>query len=295
MIEKTFLDRVSTYPGRVKLTPVSGQANTYDMVRADSPTEPGTPLDKVTFESIVHSRLTGRYYTPVLTREVSASSAGLTVSPLPTSGWIYDADNENRATSGTYTVEVSSNNGSGTKAAEAFSGDGWQSVGGVESWIEIYHAQAIKVRTLRMAVGLQYSSRLTTMQILGANEDKNWMALGTFTEVGSGDADYPLEYTGEFKYYRIIFTSDSSNRITISDLRYSLYDIATYTNKYVESTGFPSEWTTGQRVTISTPANINTFGVVSNTLNGLPIYSILQAGKQYELIFVDTGFAAKEV
>ena len=39
-------DRVSLYPGRVKLAPVSGQENTYDMVRADSPTQDGTPLNK---------------------------------------------------------------------------------------------------------------------------------------------------------------------------------------------------------------------------------------------------------
>ena len=39
-------DRVPLYPGRVTLTPVSGQANTYDMVRADQPTEEGTPLNK---------------------------------------------------------------------------------------------------------------------------------------------------------------------------------------------------------------------------------------------------------
>ena len=39
-------DRVSLYPGRVKLVPVPGQENTYDMVRADSPTQEGTPLNK---------------------------------------------------------------------------------------------------------------------------------------------------------------------------------------------------------------------------------------------------------
>lgn len=39
-------DRVSLYPGRVTLTPVAGQANTYDMVRADQPTQEGTPLNK---------------------------------------------------------------------------------------------------------------------------------------------------------------------------------------------------------------------------------------------------------
>jgi hypothetical protein len=41
-------DRTPRYPGRVKLTPVAGQTNTYDMVRADSPVEPGTPINKQT-------------------------------------------------------------------------------------------------------------------------------------------------------------------------------------------------------------------------------------------------------
>ena len=39
-------DRDPTYPGRVTLTPVSGQANTYDMERADRPLQEGTPLNK---------------------------------------------------------------------------------------------------------------------------------------------------------------------------------------------------------------------------------------------------------
>lgn len=39
-------DRTPIYPGRVKLTPVSGQANTYDMERADNPTQVGTAINK---------------------------------------------------------------------------------------------------------------------------------------------------------------------------------------------------------------------------------------------------------
>ena len=39
-------DRIPLYPGRVTLTPVSGQANTYDLTRADQPTQEGTPLNK---------------------------------------------------------------------------------------------------------------------------------------------------------------------------------------------------------------------------------------------------------
>ena len=44
------VDRLPTYPGRVKLTPVSGQTNVYDMVREDSPVTEGTPLNKALFD-----------------------------------------------------------------------------------------------------------------------------------------------------------------------------------------------------------------------------------------------------
>lgn len=44
-------DRVSTYPGRVVLTPVTGAADTYTMARADEPVKEGTPINKVLFDS----------------------------------------------------------------------------------------------------------------------------------------------------------------------------------------------------------------------------------------------------
>lgn len=42
-------DRIPTHSGRVTLKPVAGQADTYDMQRADQPTQEGTPLSKATF------------------------------------------------------------------------------------------------------------------------------------------------------------------------------------------------------------------------------------------------------
>lgn len=39
-------DRESLYPGRVKMTPVEGQENIYDLERADEPTVEGTALNK---------------------------------------------------------------------------------------------------------------------------------------------------------------------------------------------------------------------------------------------------------
>jgi hypothetical protein len=46
-------DRIPTYPGRIKLIPVPGQANTYDMVRADEPIEPGTPINRALFQMFI--------------------------------------------------------------------------------------------------------------------------------------------------------------------------------------------------------------------------------------------------
>lgn len=42
-------DRISTYPGRIKLTPVDGEENKYTLEWADEPTQVGTPLSKATF------------------------------------------------------------------------------------------------------------------------------------------------------------------------------------------------------------------------------------------------------
>lgn len=52
-------DRVSLYPGRVMLTPVPGQENTFDLVRADQPTQEGTPLNKATLLKDVTASILG--------------------------------------------------------------------------------------------------------------------------------------------------------------------------------------------------------------------------------------------
>lgn len=46
-------DRIPTYPGRVKLVPVPGIEDTYDMTRADVPIEDGTPVNTSTL--LAHS------------------------------------------------------------------------------------------------------------------------------------------------------------------------------------------------------------------------------------------------
>lgn len=45
-------DRVSTYPGRVKLTKTNGSSEYVTLERADAPTQEGTPINRELFESI---------------------------------------------------------------------------------------------------------------------------------------------------------------------------------------------------------------------------------------------------
>ena len=45
------VDRIPTYPGRVKLTPVDETNHIYDLTRADQPIEEGTPINKKLFDS----------------------------------------------------------------------------------------------------------------------------------------------------------------------------------------------------------------------------------------------------
>lgn len=52
-------DRVPLYPGRVTLTPVAGQENTFDMARADQPTQEGTPINKATLLKDVTASILG--------------------------------------------------------------------------------------------------------------------------------------------------------------------------------------------------------------------------------------------
>ena len=53
-----FVDRVVEHPGRVQMTPVSGQSNVYDMERAEGAvTETGTSFNAATFNNIAQDIL----------------------------------------------------------------------------------------------------------------------------------------------------------------------------------------------------------------------------------------------
>ena len=77
------VDRIPTYPGRVKMTPVSGQTNVYDMERADSPVEVGTPLNKALFDQKAYT-LTESVTVSVATTGSDITGDGTDVAPYAT-------------------------------------------------------------------------------------------------------------------------------------------------------------------------------------------------------------------
>lgn len=76
-------DRVPTYPGRVIMTPVNGQANTYDMVRADAPIQPGTPVNKLLLDHKT-DRLTEGVTVYVSTNGNDSTGDGSSSAPFAT-------------------------------------------------------------------------------------------------------------------------------------------------------------------------------------------------------------------
>jgi hypothetical protein len=295
MIEKTFLDRVPTYPGRVKMTPVPGQANTYDMVRADSPTVEGTPIDKAAFDSIIQSRLTGRYYEPTVTRQTISGKYDITANPIPTSwngsGLVY--------TSGNYRISTNRNPEYNTSylLPDAFDGKEdtyllWAVTSGDEANVTIELPDLIELKKVKLKYKNSTNMRLT---IQGSADGVIYNTL--YQRAGNSDnlTEYMLTSTGQYKFYKFSFVAGSSGSLYIYTIAFSGYDVATYKNNFTLAKGVPAEWTTGQRVTIQAPAATNNLAVISNTLNGVPVNTILQPSRRYELRYTGSAFAAKEV
>lgn len=294
MKEVNFKDRVPLHPGRFKLTPVIGETNTYDLERADEPTEPGTPLDKATFNSIVHSRLTGRYYSMGVTKKVKSKQT-YTVSPIPKSGWVVDAT-QKKAQSGSYTVEVNSLYGSYTpeKALDGNMDTEYRSDASGEITLKIDFPSALKVTKFKIAMRAANYTYAVTTEFQGSSNGTTWTTLFTTTEKPSTLTEYTLTTTGEYTSYRLKFTATETG-IYVYEFQISAYEVSTYFNEYTITEAVPATWTTGQRITVSVPTNSTTFAITSNTLNGVNVNTILQPGKRYELVYNGTAFDTKEV
>lgn len=298
MIEKNIVDRVPTHAGRIKLTPVDGQTDFFTMERADEPTVAGTPIDKATIDSIIQSRLTGRFYTPSVTRTVASARTGITVNPLPKSGWANVTYTQ--ATNGEYKINASSSLNSSyqpDKATDGSQSTSWTSAGhtGSGQWWQITLPIPIIVSAIKANLE-DLSGYGQTFIFQGSANGTAWTELtrGTFNRL-TGMVEYTFNNETEYSYYRMYFTGYDEYSTTMVEFEISKYSVSTYNNKFVVSSGVPVEWTIGQRITIKTPSNVSTAGTLTNTLNGKNVNTILQPSRNYELRYNGTSFDAKEV
>ena len=305
MVDIEFKDRVPTYPGRYKLTPVAGQADLFDFERADEPIVEGTPMNKATFDSIIHNRLTGRYYELTVSNVETSLVSGITTNPLPTSGWVISS--KTNATNGQYRVDSSdslgsTNANSADKATDGNSDTCWtadNSYGvSTDKWWSFHSETPIKVNKLKISLESSKQSGVT-FKFQGRTEyDYSWKDISTNSLTfggATGLKEYTIDIPNFYKGYRIFFPSMNYTNVNMYDFRISNYDVATYKNHFAIEKGVPAAWTVGQRIMVQVPSSISSGGIVENTLNGIKVNTILQVSRKYELIYNGTSFDAKEV
>lgn len=295
MIEKTIVDRVPSYPGRVTLTPVDGKENVFDMVRSDEPIAVGTPINKATLDSIIQSRLTGRFY-PCAVEYKAISTSTITSNPVPQTGWTESTIT--KATNGTdYTVEASSSINSTYKVVNAFDADietQWASTDGTAHTLTIRFPVALKLKKFKLRMGITGNTSGNKLEIRGSNDGSSWATLHTITTYPLSDVtEYTLAKTGTYEYYQLYFTRSTSSRVYVNTFEVTECEVSVYTSNYTNDQ-MPIEWHTGQRVSIETLATIK-HSVLANTFNGVLVNTVLQPLKHYELTYNGESFDVKEL
>ena len=87
MASNYFTDRVVEYPGRVIMTPVQGEANTYDMSRAEGTvTTEGTPFNAQSFNQIADDIIETADDNIITANELQTIAQALGVTPAKLAG-----------------------------------------------------------------------------------------------------------------------------------------------------------------------------------------------------------------
>lgn len=294
MKEVEFKDRVPSQPGKIRLIPVEGQRDIFIMERADEPIVEGTPLNKATFNSIVQSRLTGRFYDVTAFTTLKNSTSGKT-TPLPTSGWT--VTNNTSAVSSIYKVVASSainSEYSVEKAVDGKDSTSWGSLDGTEHSFTVTFPIALSINKIRLNMGRTGTTTGFSMSVQGSNDGTIWTNLSTFSGFPDELTEYTLsKNTGDYSQFRLLFAKPDGGRVYIESFEITDWAANSYTVDFITS-GMPTKWDNGQRVSIQVPIYA-AFVVDSNTFNGVKVNTILLSGRRYDLRYNGTSFDAKEV
>ena len=289
MIEKNIVDRVPKYAGRIKLTPVSGQPDLFTMIRADEPIVEGTPLDKATLDSIIKSRLTGRYYVPSVIQSSISSQNGLTVNPIPVNSWVQSSPTV--GWTGSWTIESSSTDGSSYpwNVLDGNTATSWVSASGTTHTWKISGSNPRALKKFKV----MFSGSMAA-ELQGSNDGIIWKHITHLSNAGVL-SEYSVTSPVSYNFHRVLFTSSAAGRGGLNEFVISEYNIETFSNAFTIDNGFPIDWHNGQIAFVQIHDSVNTTGVISNTLNGITVNTILHPSRRYELMYNGTSFNTKEL
>lgn len=194
-----FKDRKSQYPGRVKMTPVSGQTNVYDVTTADgsgtTSYPAGTPLNKATLEQLQEEL-----------SDLIVKNAGA------------KGDKGDKGDTG-----VTLDKKTFLVGTDSASGAGWYKLGSVSfgNYLD-YHAKILITRTYQ---GTNMPSGLLDVNVRYGNSE--WEAVGVKWETFSGsNPNYICYYASssgiltfygyipqQYAHYRIDIISESNRNV----------------------------------------------------------------------------------
>lgn len=226
--------------------------------------------------------------TPTRTLQV-ISSQSLHNNPIPTS-WQPSIEGM-KYTSGEYTVTASFFNAGG-EAYKAFDGvqtTYWESnlIMGTSLMVEFPSPILVDKMVLQYEV-----PSTATMNIQYSSNGYEWNTDEIISSHTSGRTEFTLSgHTA--KYWRLEFMPAGQAVVKIYEWGLSDYTISTYSAQFTLDR--PINVVDGQAILVYIDPKYSATGVMSNTLDDLPVYSILQAGKRYELMYHATHFTAKEV
>lgn len=239
-----------------------------------------------------------KYNVPAVTRTAQSSEI-LNTNPVPTS-WTLVTGTISYQNNG-YVINASAQT-SGNQTYLAFDGSAdtyWAFAGQTASWISLELPEPLLVRKFKLRLEAT-GNGASGFIIRGSNNNNDWVDLytNTGTNMPNTLTEIILSNPGTYKYYRIFFPVDGTTSLKnfrVYEFQISDYTTTTYSVAHTIAGISLTHWSSKQILLVETSTGYTNVGTVSNTLNGIPVDTILQPGKKYELIYLVSKFQAKEV
>lgn len=220
---------------------------------------------------------------------VPMSSQSLNVNPIPTS-WQPTVDGM-MYQSGEYNITASrfEEDGEAYKAFDNNPSTAWSAnvISGASLMLELPTAMLIDKMYL-----MHTAPPASVLTIEYSQNGYDWV---TDTVLSSSTTNgLEIELSGSTaKYWRLSFSAAGNAVVRVFNWELTDYTVTTYMADFTID-DLPSI-VENQVILVQVDSAHSSTGITSNNLNDIPIYSILQAGKKYELTYHSTHFTAKEI